>query len=526
VADRDLVGHRGALVGRIEAVHRDRKSRRIRFRTARALQRYDGLQVDLPVLGKPFGFGLRRLWLLEGGAHRLVVEVPAGALVEAELPQDHRDEPELPLGSLVYCAASNAVKQRYQHDRPKPGLYRVRRAAAFDLTVTPSAAVAVARADGVEVCRELPGPFEPARDPAGTEGVARAAFDKLGDTRLSLVSWSYHNPDGLFLPVSRLNTLRRELTAALEEAVVLEQHERVARITEGERRGVSPPVESPHRTFRWTIKVDRIGFLDAFSADDWAGVDEVVVDIARDHPALLAERLDQLAGQLGHERIRLALPPLTRKWEEHGLDHKIERLRAVGWRRWEAGNLSAWSYLGLDPTAASTGEIDVATDWSVYALNGAAARQLLGMGVTRFALSPEDGLENVRPMFAEFAEKAVLIVYQDTPMFVAESCAYANLIGGCPGKANCTFESMDMVSSHGEKVTALDYHCRTIVLNQGPFCLSPRLKDLAKAGAVSLRADFVYRKYEPAEVVERWRTVRAGRVVPGGHAANFDRGLL
>ena len=117
-------------------------------------------------------------------------------------------------------------------------------------------------------------------------------------------------------------------------------------------------------------------------------------------------------------------------------------------------------------------------------------------------------------------------MYQDTPMFIAESCAYANLIGGCPGKANCRFESMEMVSSHGERVTALDYHCRTIVLNQGPFCLSTRLKDLAAAGAVSLRADFVYRPYDPATVRDRWRAVRAGRAVPGGHAANFDRGVL
>ena len=148
------------------------------------------------------------------------------------------------------------------------------------------------------------------------------------------------------------------------------------------------------------------------------------------------------------------------------------------------------------------------------------------MGVDRFTLSPEDGWENVRSLLAEFGPLAVLVVYQDTPQFLAESCAYANLIGGCPGKANCRFESMDMVSSHGEKVTALDYHCRTIVLNQGPFCLSTRLNDLAKAGAVSLRADFIYRPYDPAEVRRRWRLVRAGKPVPGGHAANFERGLL
>jgi len=134
------------------------------------------------------------------------------------------------------------------------------------------------------------------------------------------------------------------------------------------------------------------------------------------------------------------------------------------------------------PPPGGGSNLDLATDWSVYVINRAAARQVLDLGVTRFALSPEDGLANLRSLLAEFGARAVVIVYQDTPQFLAESCAYANLIGGCPGKANCKFESMEMVSSHGEKVTALDYHCRTIVLNQGPFCLAARLKDLARPG--------------------------------------------
>jgi hypothetical protein len=51
------------------------------------------------------------------------------------------------------------------------------------------------------------------------------------------------------------------------------------------------------------------------------------------------------------------------------------------------------------------------------------------------------------------------------------------------------------------------------------------LKELRAAGAVSLRADFVYRHYDPLVVRERWRAVRAGRAVPGGHWANFERGM-
>ncbi|HMC89846.1 MAG TPA: hypothetical protein VKI17_09875, partial [Gemmataceae bacterium] len=247
---------------------------------------------------------------------------------------------------------------------------------------------------------------------------------------------------------------------------------------------------------------------------------------ARDHLAVVAERLELWRTRLGRERIRLALPAITRSWEEKGLRQKVRHLREAGWQKWEAANLSAWHYLEAAPDRETGSQLDLSTDWSMYVLNRLAAQQLLHMGVSRFALSPEDGLNNLRLLLTEFGPRAVLIVHQDTPLFMAESCAYANLIGGCPGKANCKFESMEMVSSHGEKVTALDYHCRTIVLNQGPFCLSTKLRELAAAGAVSLRADFIYRAYTPAQVRERWRLVRAGRAVPGGHAANFEHGLL
>jgi collagenase-like PrtC family protease len=438
VAERDLIHHQGAFIGRLESIHRDRKSRRLRFRTTRAIERHDGLQIDVSAGDKPFGFGVRRMWVVKDGERREVAAAPAGALVEVALPQDHRDHPELPVGALVYCAASNAVQRRYRHDRPAPDQPPEQREQALRQATQDRT-----RRVTTEVCRTSPAP----------------------------------------LPSASVASLR------------------------------------------WSIKVDRVAFLDRFTDVDWAGIDEVVVDIARDHVTLLSERLEQLGRRLGRERIRLALPALTRQWEEHGLVHKIARFRDAGWRSWEAANLSAWTYLGLDLTGADL-ELDLATDWSMYALNRLAATQLLRMGVTRFALSPEDGLANLRPMLAEFGPRAVLIIYQDTPMFQAESCAYANLIGGCPGKANCRFESMDMVSSHGERVTAIDYHCRTIVLNQGPFCLAPRLGELAAAGAVSVRADFVYRAYTPEIVVERWRAVRGGQPVPGGHAANFDRGVL
>ena len=122
----------------------------------------------------------------------------------------------------------------------------------------------------------------------------------------------------MFVPVSRLNALRRELTTRVEAALAVRRAQR----TEHVLAAVRPLQQKPARrgeAFRWSIKVDRISFVDAFEPADWVGVEELIVDIARDHPTLLAEKLEQLAGILGRDRIRLALPPLTRKWEDHGI---------------------------------------------------------------------------------------------------------------------------------------------------------------------------------------------------------------
>ena len=396
--------------------------------------------------------------------------------------------------------------------------------------------------DDVIVKKTLPGPFQPAKDAAKTEAAVRTAFEKLGETRLALGAYAFENPKALFVPVSQLNPLRRDVADEAEKKLDVAHSERIERVcAEMLPRSVGAETnkQAALTDLKWSIKVDRIAFLDAFTPVDWEKIDEVTVDIARDHITLLAEKLEKVAAQVGREKIRLSIPPLTRKWEEKGLLQAIKRLRDAGWNKWEAGNVSAWTFLnfgfpisdfGLDGATESKiqnskSQIELSTDWSVYVINRAAALQALAMGARRFTLSPEDGLGNMRSLLSEFGPKATLLVHQDTPLFLAESCAYANLIGGCPGKANCTFESMEMVSSYGEKVTAIDYHCRTIVLNKGAFCLTPYLKELASVGAVSVRADFVYRKYAPETVRDAWRALRAGKNVPGGHAANFERGL-
>src|SRR5205823_418678 len=103
---------------------------------------------------------------------------------------------------------------------------------------------------------------------------ARAAFMKLGDTRFTLEEFTFHNPAGRFVPVSRLNQLRRDLCDALEGALQRSLRKRCATVGRIFNPSKNSWIEkSSSAGFRWSVKVDRLDFLDAFEAADWDDVD-------------------------------------------------------------------------------------------------------------------------------------------------------------------------------------------------------------------------------------------------------------
>lgn len=526
VVDRDLVGHRGVPIGKVEAVYRPGAGGdALRFTTSRPLERHDGLQIDLPGVERPFGFAVDDLRVLGGGGRaRTGYEAPAGSRVEVMLPSDH---PEIPMGATVYCSSSQAVKRSYPYERPKPGLFRIRR--AMDVVVEVKADVLLARATvkarhsleaDVTADASVRGTFAPAKDVAKTESAARAAFERLGDTRLRLDAFACLNSDGLFAPMSMLNEMRRQLAAEVHAGLDRALAKRVDDI----RQAVSAPVPAgagrQDLRLRWTIKTDRIASLSMFEEADWRDVVEVIVDVSRDPVSEIEAGLAAVAASAGRERIRLALPEVTRSWDEKELRHRVECLRKHGWAKWQGSNLSSWTFLGASPA------LDLTVDWSVYVMNREAALAVLDLGARGFALSPEDTRDNMGKLLLEFGETAAVIVYQDTPLFISASCAQANLAGECQGREKCRAEPLVLKLDGGETVLAIPDNCRTVVVNELPFCLADRVKDLQAMGMRNARVDFIWQTYTPEEARDVWRQIRSGRTPPRGHTANFTRGLL
>ncbi|MEI6970910.1 MAG: U32 family peptidase [bacterium] len=528
VVDTDVVGHRGAAIGKIASIMTPHAGPALlRFTTQRRLERHDGLQLDISG-GKPFGFSVDALGLKDARTERFqnVFEVPAGSNIAVPLPREY---PDLKPGMTIYCSSSQSVKQSYKYDRPRPGLYRFRRPVAITITVDATVVSAAATLKTDPVLRDTvsartvaDGTFDPARKTDGLEVAFRDAFSKLGDTGFVLERLVVENRDGRFVPVSILNKLRRDLVACLEAACASERGQVVASIKAQVQTPAPCSRGAEPAGLQWSIKVAHAHALSGLEDADWKDIAEAVVDISRSPLPSLSAALDRLAATAGRDRIRLALPAITREWELEQLKTKVAELAGAGWSRWEFSNLSGLTHLsGLQGGAA-----DMSSDWSVYVLNRAAAMQVLELGASGFLLSPEDDFSNIGELLAEFGSLATVIVYQDTPLLVSETCPKANS-GGCTGgRRACPDSAVEYRSSAREEVMILNHECRTVVVGKQPFNLSRHLEAIRMAGACRVRADFSWKPYGPAQVAGIVRSLRSGSCTIAGTTGNFEGRLV
>jgi putative protease len=521
VTDHETVGHRGDPIGRVEGQRSiGGEGAWLCFTTSAALERHDGIQVDIAGQEKPFGFPVKALRVLHshGGMWRNAFEAAPGARVAVVLPDD---APRMPVGAPVYQASSQLTKRSYPFTRPKPGEFKVRQSVDVTVKVGPariegSASTTLLVGGAVEACASAAGEFSPAREPEKVESAARGAFEKLGATRFNLGAFAWDNAARLFAPVSALNQLRRDVFVALDTCSGAARAARIESIAQEVCRVAALPARTAPP--RWVLKIDRLAHVAAFEPADWDAAAELVIDIGTEPLDAIESWLDDVGATLGYDRVRLALPVITREWEESDLRAKVKALRGAGRDRWETANISGWKFLGVDPVGATA--IDLSADWPLYAVNRLAAAQILAMGARGFTLSPDDGFDNMRSLLAEFGEQATVIVYQDTPLFISEACAHASLRGACVGESHCDFKGMALVSASGEEVRVVNRNCRSVTIGAHPLCLAHLVGELASWGATTVRADFVWRTYAPEEVRDLWRALREGKRITGTHMGN------
>ncbi len=450
IIDARSVGHRGQPIGTVLRVVRDVDGLRwMAFDTARAIERHDGLQVDLP--GRPAGFAVDRL--RDARTKRPVIALPAGTRVEVALP---REVGELPRGATVCHAASQAVRRSFPVPRPRAAELRLLRPADLTLTLAPDALTLAGGGHAVRV----PATLGPAKNPAGTRAAAERHLARLGEDGFFLRSLAVEDPQGLFAPPSLLNAARRDWAALAAQPTP--------------RPTPPPPEGAPQGIVRasaeaaWSVKVAACQPTSVLGGETPR---EVVVALTADTPE---EALAAWLGAVPRDRLRLALPVAVRDADLGPLAARVGALADRGFRRFECADLATWRLLrDLQPACDA---FELSADWTWYAANAEAVRLQRACGIAFGVTGPEANLPNLLSL-PENPPREVLVAGY-APLFIAETPPLLPHPDGA---------RLDDRAGEALRVTRLGRHWVTFA--ERPWSAAAHLPELLRNGFGRLRVD-------------------------------------
>ena len=529
ITDTHVVGHRGIEIGTVTEIVAGPPDR-VRFTIkGQPLEKHDGLQIELPARDKPFGFPVNDIRLFAQRnveSWSSVFEAKPGDTIEVSLPEGH---PDIPNGTKITCNSSQKVKQAYSWETPRPAQCRERFPVYFKLSIRPTELTVLAQPcagprelEDVKTVMKMDQPLSVAKNPERLEQTLKECFSRLGDTTFSLADLRVDNPDSLFVPSSILNELRRRSAEDVQEALDND----FSALTKQVRDSINnwkPEVPAPTQAIKWSIKIDRIYFLNLFLAEDFQKMDEIVFSLQRTPAEDVEETLDELAHLVGtRNKIRLSLPTVVRNDHEDPFDPAlIAKLYHQGWRKWEATNIGSLQI--LSDTGASMSNINLTADWQLYVTNRAAAKAVMSFGCQRVAFSPADTWQNWSDLLQTLAPVADVIVYQDTPLAISDVCINASVNGFCPGKRICDFKYLKLNTNDDDNLLAINNNCQSVVVNALPFSLGGKIAQLHHLGATRFRADFIWRDYAPTTVQQTWRELHQDHEIPNTWFANMFR---
>ena len=459
VIDPEIVGHRGLPLGQIKSCNKRGDNKFVSFKTAATVSRYDGIQIDLPEEERPFGFSAETLRI--NGKN--VFEAKAGQTVDIFLPEK---APFIPVGATVYLSSSNAVKSAFPYDKPKES-----EAFRGNIRVTVTVDKAEVTASACEQTITADGEFSKAKSLETAENGIRNAFSKTGGTGLVLEDLTIINPDGLFVPLSVLNDVRRRLYEKAGQALAISTATQKTAEKENILKQDIPLSVQVKPDISLSVKTDDDAFFNILMNAESIPVDEIVFMLSPKTDLALFEAKDV-------NKVRFALPAIARQWEMQALKQKIDFLIAAGFKKFEIANV--W---GLN--TLKNKNVDFSCDWPVYVANLSAAQAVLETGASFFTVSPETPEPDA--LFTAFPDKAIAVIYQDPPLFVSESCPYAALEGKCQ---NCGGYRVENISSRYGSFVSVMKNCRHFLLGEHPRF---KKREMIKAGAYRLRAEFMYR---------------------------------
>ena len=295
-------------------------------------------------------------------------------------------------------------------------------------------------------------------------------LSKLGATPYSIGSFSVEMDDGLMLPVSRLNDLRRRAIAEWESNLTPENIEKIPYV-----------MQKSHNVCQ---KTRSARFYNP----------EQITPLARDF-------FERIYLPLGKETVDcdgVVLPPVIFERDLKSVQQMLTAAFAKGVKYALVGNI------GHIELARQAGLIPVG-DFRLNVTNCESVCVLEEMGIDSLILSPELTLPQARDIKGDTS----LIVYGRIPLMTVEKCVIRE-IADCD---TCAKNSAILTDRRGVNFPVLrEWEHRNVIYNSLPTSMSDRQDQLAKAGIINQH--FLFSTEIPDEVDKIINLWKKGAALP------------
>ena len=356
------------------------------------------------------------------------------------------------------------------------------------------AQVAVEDREGHVARVEGPVP-EPARNVPLTREKVEGQLSRTGGTPFACEMTAARVEEGLSLPLSALNDLRRQALAALSEQRVAPPERRVLPFHTGVR------YENPKQPPCLTLSV--------------SGAEQVTDELLQAGPARIYLPAD----------VGAAHPEVVERCQKAGVEPAV-LLPRICWDRERdtlAGQLAALKERGVNAALAGTlGVAQQATElgftvWGDYGLgvyNSQSLKELKRLGFAGATASFELKLAQIRDL-----SKAVpmeLIAYGRLPLMITENCIVHNHAG-----QHVCGDGLRLVDRKGARFPVVKaWGCRNEILNAKTLFLADKSGDYARLGLWGAR--LVFTTESPEDCVRILRRYQGQR---GWQPGDYTRGL-
>ena len=438
-------------------------------------------------------------------------------------------EQKIARGAKLYVVSSQKTKETFSQKIPKK-LTSAKIPVNLTIRIETDSIAVSGTVMQFTFNRDYPLKLEKSINRTTNEEDIKGCFSRLGETPFELEIIQADISKGLFVPLSILNNIRREYFNVLLTAW---QNERVLKCDEvkkwlkkkfitfgnliNEEKNLYHKISEDE--IRLSLKIDRLNYLDFVLTEKIYKLYIVLTD----KTISCLQKNDDIVDTLfkEKEKVVFSLPVIMRD-VGNGLEtynyfeKSVHALIKRGFRQFQISNLGAMGLFG-------GADVILYADYPLYSLNPLSVIKQRKLGFKRQTLSPEDGVENLKTLLSDNTD---LILYQDIPLFTSEACVWANMKSACPGIDRCDFEKMVLKNEYGDRFTAINEACRTVVINESPFSIIHLIQTFLETGQKDYRIDLCYRDYTSETISDLLCGIQSGKKIKNSTIGNYERGLF